>query len=95
MALFAINALHQQNGYVTRVRWGLVDPLQETWLSDPEEADVLDVLNALRAGHTVCVNLARDGSVVPGDPVHQTAVSGMQSIATEDEDPSLHGLPRF
>jgi len=95
MALFAIDALHQQNGRVTRVRWGLVDPLQETWLSDPEEVDVVDVLNALDAGHTVCVNLARDGSVVPGETVHPVAVSGMQSIATEDDDTAMRGVPRF
>ena len=55
MATYAITAVEidERSDLVTMVKWGSVDTASNTWIVEPEEADVEQVLQALGAGDDV------------------------------------------
>jgi hypothetical protein len=55
MAVYAIDGvrINPASGRVTHVRWALVDPKTNEWLSPPQIVEVAEAVNAIHAGDVV------------------------------------------
>jgi len=104
MSLFLIAAIRRdRRGEVSHVHWGKVDPETNTWLEEPSDAPVEDVIGALDSGDDVYTLHLVDGMAVPpGRPViRKVLANGTETIqgapaSPEDVDQrGLEDLPEF
>ncbi|MDB5761576.1 MAG: hypothetical protein JWQ21_571 [Herminiimonas sp.] len=105
MAFYVIEAVHfgATGERVERVRWGKIkggEIRPPAWSFEPEEDDVISVVDALRAGDDVCMAFPVPGGTVMG-PHLKTVVyaDGARGIETLDPDNhpgrTLQHLPTF
>ena len=85
---------------VSRVRWGMVDTDRNIWVSGPDEADVIDVVDKVMAGTDVWTIIYIDAHTVPGPKVRIIAnAHGIESIELADGQPdpqrTIRDLRRF
>jgi len=85
---------------VTHVRWGIVDTDLNEWIKGPDEAEVIDVEDALMAGHEVwTIYSEQGGRTVPGPRLRTIGDSedseGIETHPGPDDPRSLRDLPRF
>ena len=84
---------------VTHVRWGIVDTDRNEWIEGPDEAEVIDVVDALMAGQEVWTIYAEGSQTVPGPRLRTAGDSeeseGIETHPGPDHHRSLRDLPRF
>jgi hypothetical protein len=56
----------EDDSRLTHVRWGIVDTDLNEWVKGPDEAEVIDVEDALMAGHEVWTIYTVGSQTVPG-----------------------------
>jgi len=84
---------------VTHVRWGTVDTDRNEWIKGPEEAEVVDVVDALMAGHEVWTIYTEQGRTVSGPRLRTVGDSeeaeGIETHPGPNDHRTLRDLPRF
>ena len=85
---------------LTHVRWGVVDTDRNEWVTEPAEAGVIDVVDALASGDEVwTIYTEHDGRTVPGPRLRTVGESeeteGIETHAGPDDHRTLRDLPRF
>ncbi len=68
MSIFAVNGVRIDplTRRVTRVRWGQVNPKNNSWAEEPREAQVIDVVDAIAGGDDVYTIFGVEGHTVVG-----------------------------
>jgi hypothetical protein len=68
MTTYAITAVEidERSDLVTKVKWGCVDTLNNTWIAEPEEVEVDQVLQAIGGGDDVYTIFAEGEHTVLG-----------------------------
>lgn len=105
MAFYVIEAVRfdSTGERIEKVRWGKIkdgDLHPLTWAFDPEEDEVVSVVEALHAGDDVCTAFPVPGGTVLGPHVKMTVYpDGVEGIETLDQDHhpgrTLYDLPTF
>jgi hypothetical protein len=85
---------------LTHVRWGIVDTDRNEWISGPDEADVIEVVDALMSGDEVwTIYTVQGGQTVPGPRLRTVGDSeeteGIETHPGPDDHRTLRDLPRF
>jgi hypothetical protein len=89
MATYAIDAvrINPSTDRVTHVRWALVNPKTNEWLSPQEIVEVSDVVHAIHAGNAVWSLFTLGGMKLLGPKIKTVAhTDGLDGIDTDIPD---------
>jgi hypothetical protein len=101
MSIFAVNGvrLDERTGRVTHVRWAQVNPKQNQWVSEPAEAPVIDVVDAIVAGDQVWTIFPEGVNTVLGPQlksvVYAGGLEGIDTVDPKQVNRTLRDLPRI
>lgn len=69
MPVYAVSAVRlDSDGRITAVEWGRVNTSTNQWESEPEQASVAEVVQAIEAGDPIFSLFPTDSGLVPGLP---------------------------
>jgi hypothetical protein len=104
MSLFVIEAVRfdAKGDRVEKVRWGRIKGREvgpPGWATEPDVADVIEVVDALNAGDEVLTIFSADGQIVVGPQVHvvtyEPGFEGIETVAQDMPNRTLRDMPTF
>lgn len=99
MDLYAVTAARFSDGKLLALKMGLVDGATNTWVRQPEEVQVNQVVDELMVGNRVTMIFRREGQDVLGPYLRAVADhQGVENVVPEGEPRAgytLQDLPRF
>ncbi|MBB6320534.1 phosphatidylserine/phosphatidylglycerophosphate/cardiolipin synthase [Paraburkholderia tropica] len=102
MSVFGITGIRidDHTGVVTHVRWGQINPKNNSWFTEPVDAPVTDVVNAIVNGDEVWTIIPVAGAQTALGPRVHTMLStgGLEGIAVPPDTPddrSFDVLPKI